>query len=189
MEASAILKIAEDAFYNIFLILMSSSATMTEQCDMCSRIHPKMTEVKFWIHSNENLMRKYYIHPSLQILPITWRLYIRTYFTSSTKVGLINVDVPKHILPDTRNIGGTWQKHYRKNTIGELSEASKITIEHMFNSHSKFSADWWFKTRASEEWKTYNDKEDKLRCIQNDNQPYNIVKKNPFPFQIDKDLK
>ena len=36
-------------------------------------------------------------------------------------------------------------------TIEELSEASKVPLEHMFNSHEKFSAEWCFNTRASEE--------------------------------------
>ena len=47
MEASAILKMVEDAFYNRFLSLMSSSSTMTAQCELCSSIHPKVNKDKF----------------------------------------------------------------------------------------------------------------------------------------------
>ena len=34
MEASAIMKIAEDAFYNCILSLITSSATMIAQCEL-----------------------------------------------------------------------------------------------------------------------------------------------------------
>ena len=59
----------------------------------------------------------------------------------------------------------------------------------MFNNHDNCSAEWCFKTRASEEGNTYNDKDDKFRCKQNDNQLYNLLKKDLFPFQTDKFLK
>ena len=48
---------------------------------------------------------------------------------------------------------------------------------------------WCFKTRASEEGKTYNKRDDKFRCKQNDNQMYNLLKKTIFPFQTDRVLK
>ena len=70
-----------------------------------------------------------------------------------------------------------------------MSEASRVPLEHMFNCHENFSAEWCFKTRASEEGKTYNDKDDKSRCKQNDNQLYNLLKKNLLPFQTDEVLK
>ena len=40
--------------------------------------------------------------------------------------------------------------------IEYLSEASKVTLEHIFKNHENFSAEWFFKTRASEEGNTYN---------------------------------
>ena len=61
-------------------------------------------------------------------------------------------------------------KKNRKKTIEELSEASKAPLKHMFNSHDNCSAEWCFKTRALEEVKTRNSKDDELRCKQNDNQ-------------------
>ena len=71
----------------------------------------------------------------------------------------------------------------------QLSEASKIPLEHMFNSHDNCSAEWCFKTRASEEGNKYNERGDGFRCKQNNNQLYNLLKKNLFLFQTDKFLK
>ena len=59
----------------------------------------------------------------------------------------------------------------------------------MFNSNANCSAEWCFKTRASEEGKTYNERYDEFRCKQNYNQLYNLLKKTIFPFQTDKVLK
>ena len=59
----------------------------------------------------------------------------------------------------------------------------------MFNSHANCSAEWCFKTRAPEEGKTYNERDDEFRCKQKDNQLYNLLKKTLLPFQIDKVLK
>ena len=76
-------------------------------------------------------------------------------------------------------------KKKMEKTIEELSEASKVPLEHMFNSHNNCSAEWCFKTRASEEGKTYNKRDKKIRCKQNNNQLNNILKKT----QTDKVLK
>ena len=70
-----------------------------------------------------------------------------------------------------------------------MSEASKVPLKHMFNSHDNFISEWCFKTRASEEGETYNDKDDEFRCKQNDNQLCNLLKKALFLFQTDKVLK
>ena len=53
---------------------------------------------------------------------------------------------------DTLRLKKDWGymiKNNREKTIEELSEASKITPEHMFNSHANCSAYWCFNTRAS----------------------------------------
>ena len=68
-------------------------------------------------------------------------------------------------------------KKDREKTIEELSAASKVPLEHMFNYHENCSAEWCFKTRASEEGKTYNGKDKEFRCKKNDNQLYNLLKK------------
>ena len=41
-----------------------------------------------------------------------------------------------------------------------IYKASKVPLKHMFNSHANCSAEWCFKTRASEEGKTYNERDD-----------------------------
>ena len=71
----------------------------------------------------------------------------------------------------------------RKNN--ELSEANKVLLEHMFNSHDNCIAYWCFKTRASEEGNTYNEIDDEFCCKQNNNQMYNILNKTLFPFQTE----
>ena len=80
-------------------------------------------------------------------------------------------------------------KKNREKTIEELSAARKVPLEHMFNCHENCSAEWCFKTGASEEGKTYNNKDDEFRCKQNDNQLYNVLKKTLFPFQTYEVLK
>ena len=59
----------------------------------------------------------------------------------------------------------------------------------MFNSDDNCSTEWCFNKRASEEGKTYNETDEKIRCKQNDNQLYNILKKTLFPFQTYKVVK
>ena len=65
-------------------------------------------------------------------------------------------------------------------------QASKVPLEHMLNNHVKCSAEWCFQTRASEEGKEYNDKDEEFRYKENDNQLYNLLKKNIFLFQTEK---
>ena len=38
-------------------------------------------------------------------------------------------------------------KNNRGETIEELSKSSKVTLEHIFNNHDNFSAEWYFNTR------------------------------------------
>ena len=91
--------------------------------------------------------------------------------------------------PLTQERLGVQDKKNREKTIEEFSEASKVPLGHMFNSHDNCSAEWCFKTRASEEVKTYNNKDDEFCWKQNNNQLYNLLKKTSFPFQTDKVLK
>ena len=91
--------------------------------------------------------------------------------------------------PPAQKYWGYMIKKNREKTIEELSEASKVSLEHMFNSNANYSAEWCFKTRAPEEGKTCNERDVKFRCKQNDNQLYNLLKKTLFPFQTDKVLK
>ena len=70
-----------------------------------------------------------------------------------------------------------------------MSEATKVPLENTFNSRDNCSAECCFKTRASEEGKTYNETDDKFCCKQNDNQLYNLLRNIIFIFQTDKVLK
>ena len=62
--------------------------------------------------------------------------------------------------PTQERLGVHDKKEWKK--IEYLSEASKVPLEHMFNSHGNCSTWWCFKTRASEEVMTYNEIDDKL---------------------------
>ena len=48
-----------------------------------------------------------------------------------------------------KNDLGCMIKNNREKTIEELSAASKLTLEHIFNCHENCSSEWCFKTRAS----------------------------------------
>ena len=70
-----------------------------------------------------------------------------------------------------------------------MSEASKVPLEHTFNNHDNYSADWCFNTRTPDKGKTYNETDTEFRCKQKDNQLYNLLKKTILPSQTDKVLK
>ena len=53
----------------------------------------------------------------------------------------------------------------------------------MFNNCDNCSAEWYFKTRASEEVNTYNNKDDEFHCKKNDNQIYKLLKQTLLTFQ------
>ena len=59
----------------------------------------------------------------------------------------------------TQEILGVHDKKEQEK-IEDFSEASKVPLEHMFNSHDNYSVDRCLNTRASEEGKTYNDKDE-----------------------------
>ena len=42
---------------------------------------------------------------------------------------------------------GLNDKNNRGETIEDFSKASKVTLEHIFNNHDNFSAEWYFNTR------------------------------------------
>ena len=81
----------------------------------------------------------------------------------------------------TQEILGVHDKKEQVKTIQELIEAGKVPLEHMFNSHDNCIAEWYFKTRASEEGNTYNEIDDEFHCKNNNNQLYNLLKKTIFP--------
>ena len=80
-------------------------------------------------------------------------------------------------------------KSYKEITIEHLSGASTVPLEQKFNNYENCIAEWCFKTRSLEERNIHNDKYDKSCCKTNDNQLYNLLKKNIFPFQTNKFLK
>ena len=91
--------------------------------------------------------------------------------------------------PPAQKYWGYMIKSIREKTNEEFSEEIKVFLEHMFNSHDNCSAEWCFKTRASEERKTYTKRDDEFCCKQNDNNLYNILNMNISPFQTDKVIK
>ena len=55
----------------------------------------------------------------------------------------------RRCFPTQERLGVNGKKDRRK-TVEEFSETSRVPLEHMFNNHEMFSAEWYFKTRASE---------------------------------------
>ena len=78
--------------------------------------------------------------------------------------------------PTQERLGVNDKKEQGK-TIEELSEASKVPLEHIFNSNYNCSVEWCFKTRAPEEGNIYNETDNEFLCKKNNNQLYNLLKK------------
>ena len=189
MEASEILKMVEDTFYNRFFIIdvivRNNDSTMRAVIK-----HPykgargqvlKSSKGKFDAEIPEP---SFLTDPHHRVKVVTKHIFSIVNENRDLRFGCTKADA-------------LWIKKYwgymiKKNEgkkIEELSEASKVSLEHMFNSHANCSAEWFFKTRASEEGKTYNKRDNKFRCKQNDNQLYNLLKNILFLFRSDKVLK
>ena len=163
MEASAILKMVEDAFYNRFFI------------------------IDVFVSDDDSTMRAVLNHPLIGV----WGQVLRTHKgkldeeiqeTSFLAYPFHRVKVvAQHIFSivnesrdqrcgctkaDSLRIKKDWGYTIKKNRgkIEELSEASKVPLEHIFNSNASCIAEWCFKTRAPEEGKKYNDKDNEFCC-------------------------
>ena len=73
----------------------------------------------------------------------------------------------------TQEILGVYDKEEWKKSLEELRQKVKVPLEHVVNNNNKFSSEWCFKTRSSEEDKEYKNKDDELCCKENDNKMYN----------------
>ena len=107
MEASAILKMVEDAYYNRFFIIdvIVSNNDSTMRAVLKHLI--MVSEVKFLRNRKGNLMSKSQSLPFLQIPPIALSLWPSTSFTSSMIVRLRDVGAPEQMLSDSKKFGGT----------------------------------------------------------------------------------
>ena len=72
--------------------------------------------------------------------------------------------IHKIIFSPNQEILGVHDKKQQGEKSEELSEANNVPLERMFNIHNSCSAEWCFKTRASKEGKTYNNKYNEFRC-------------------------
>ena len=189
MEASAILKMVEDPFYNNFFIIdvtvSDNDSTMRSVIE-----HPSKGSRGQVIKSSKGNLHTEIPEPSFLAYPSHCMKVVAKHIFSiinesrDLRCGCTKVDALR-----LKKYWGFMIKKNREKTIEDLSEASKVPFKHMFNSHANCSAEWCFNTRSSKEGNTYNDKDDKFRCKQNDNQLYNLLKKTLLPFQTDKVLK
>ena len=188
MEAPAILNMVEDALYNTFLSLMSSSATMTEKCELCSSIHPKLTEVNFWSHSKEKLVRTSQIHPYLQIPLIAWSLQLSISFSLSTKSRAQRCGFTKK--------DALWLKKYweyiMKNNREKQLKSWIMQVRFLLNTCStvmKIVLQSCDSRKEHQNKETHKTTKKINSAAKNDNQMYNLLKNTIFLFQTGKVIK
>ena len=170
MEAYAIFKMVEDAFYNrsfiVDVIVSDSNSTMRAVIK-----HPLIGVRGQVMKTPQEKLDEEIPEPSFLADP-----YHRVKVVAKQIFSIVNGSRAQRCgrtKADALQTKKDWEymiKDNREKTTEELSEASKVSLEHMFNSHDNCNAEWCFKTITSEEGKTYNDEDDRFRCKQNDNQ-------------------
>ena len=156
MEASAILKMVEDAFLNRFFVIdiIVSDNYSTMQAVLK---HPSkgargqvIKSLKGKLH--EDIPEPYFLaDPSHRVKVVAKHIFSIVNKSRDLRCGCTKEDALR--------IKKYWVYMIKKNkekTIEEFSESSKVPLEHMFNSHANCNSEWCFKKRASEEGKTYN---------------------------------
>ena len=183
MEASAILKMVEDAYYNRFFIidLIVSDDDSTMRAVLKNPIIGvrgqvlKTSKGKLDVQTTEP---SFIADPSHRNKVVAKHIFYIVNDSKAQRCGCTIADALR-----LRKYWGYIIKRNMEKTIDELSASSKVPLEHMFNCHGNFSPEWCFKARASAEGKTYKDKDDEFRCKQNNNQLYNILKKIFYRFK------
>ena len=189
MEASAILKMVEYAFYNRFFIIdaivSNDDRTMQAVLKHPSKVFRGQFLKSSKVKLDEEIPEPYFLaYPSHRVKVVDKHIFSIVNKSRAQRYGCTKADALRF-----NKHWGYMKNNNRGETIEELSEASKVSLEHIFNSHDNCSAYWCFKTRASDEVNTYNETDDRFCCKQNYNQLYNLLKKTIFPSQTDKVLK
>ena len=153
IEASAILKMVEDAFYNIFSIL----DVIVSDDDIIMWVVPKHPLINVWGQVMKTSKGKldeeipepsFIADPSHRVKVVAKHIFFIVNESRAQQCGCTKVD--------TLWINKYWGymiKNNRDKTIEELIEASKVPLEHMFNSHDNCSAEWCFETRQEHQKK------------------------------------
>ena len=107
MEASAIMNMVEDAFYNCFFIL-DVTASDNDSTMRAVIKHPSKGARGQVLKSSKGKLDEKILDPSFLADPYHHvKVVAKHIFTLSTKVGIINVDSPTQMLSDSIKIGGT----------------------------------------------------------------------------------
>ena len=149
MEASAILKMVEDAYYNRFFII----DVIVSDDDSTMRAvlkHPiigvrgqvlKTSKGKFGVQIPEP---SFLADLSHHIKVVANHIFYIVNYSKAQICGCTRADSLR-----LKKDWGYMIKKNRKKTIEELGSASTVPLEHMFICHENCSAEWCFKTRAS----------------------------------------
>ena len=160
----AILEMVEDSFYNHFLIIDIIDSN-NDSTIIAVLKHPSKGDRGQVLKLSKGKLDEEIPEPSLLADPS-----YRVKFVAKHIFSIVNEGRDQQrgcTKADSLRLNKYWGytiKNNRKKTIEEFSEASKVPLEHMFNNRDNFSADWLFKTRASSEGKTYNDRDDGFCC-------------------------
>ena len=151
MEAAAILEMVEDSYYNRFFII--DVIVSDDDSTMRSVLkHPiigvqgqvlKTLKGKLDVKIPEP---SFLADPSYCIKVVAKHIFYIVNDSKAQRCGCTSADALR-----LKKDWGYMIKNNREKTIEELSAASKVPLEHMFNCHENCSAEWYFKTRASEE--------------------------------------
>ena len=150
MEASAIMKVVYDAFYNSFFII----DVIVSNNDIILRAslkHPSKGARGQVLESSkgkidEEIQEPYFLaDPPHGMKAVAKNIFYIVNKSRARRCGCIKADE-------------LWLKKYwgyminndREKTIEELSEASEVPLEHIFNSHENWSVEWCFNTRSPE---------------------------------------
>ena len=138
MDTYAILKMVEDAFYNIFLIIdiivSNNDSTMRSVLK-----HPSKGAQGQVLKSSKGKLYEEIPEPSLLAYPShRVKVFAKHIFSIINKSRAQRCGCTKSdALRLNKDWGYTIKKNRRK--IEELSEASKVPLENMFNSHNNCS--------------------------------------------------
>ena len=140
MEDSANLKIVEDAFYNqffiIYVIVSNNDSTMQNVLN-----HPSKGARGQVLKSSKGKLDEeipdtsFIAYPSHRVKVVAKHIFSIINESKAQRYGCTKADTLR-----LKKYWGYMIKNNRENTIEDLSEASKVPLEHTFNNHDNCSA-------------------------------------------------
>ena len=145
MEASTILKMVEDAFYNRFFIVdvIVSDNDRTLRAVLKHTligVRGQVLKTSKGKLDEEILDSSFLADPSHHVKVVAKHIFSIVSKSRAQRCGCTKADALQ-----IKKYWGYMIKKGKK--IEELSESSNAPLEHMFNSHANCSAEWCFKTR------------------------------------------